>query len=163
MMSSQVVFPSVLGLAALIVLGPAQAEPPKAPKGAAGWARVESLQPGKATRLVLFKDRAAPGARKIKGVFSSATDSSVTIMLKDGRTRTIERQAIRAVRVSRRARRRYGWIPGAAVFVAWLGYTLSEGDFTPGGRLLLSTVYSAPAWFLGYLLTPSTRSVYRAP
>jgi len=90
--------------------------------------------------------------------------SSVTIMLGSGQTRTVQRQAIQALRVFRPARQRYGWIPGAAVFVRAIAYMLNS----PGtrdldsGRVGVPAVISAPAWIGGYLLTPSTRLVYRA-
>ena len=129
------------------------------------WATVRSLPKGKSTRLILFKSKASLRVRKIKGVFQSATQSSVTILLRSGETRTVDRQAVQVVRVSRPTRRRYGWIPGAATFAVMVAIVVSGPsfrDFTPSSRAGQPVVVSAPAWLLGYLLMPSTRVVYRA-
>lgn len=156
---------SIIGLAALVIICPGRAESDGTANRAAGWARVESLQPGTPTRLILFKSAVSQESRKIKGAFTSATDASVTIMPKSGRTRTVQRQSIQAIRVSRVARRRYGWIPGVAVFSVTLASMLAHpgrGDWEPGAFVGIPAVISAPAGILGYLLIPSTRLVYRA-
>ncbi len=158
------VLPIVLGLATLLVLAPAQAESDA--KTHAGWARVQSLPPGKPTRLILFQSQAAPRARKLKGAFHAATDSSLTLLLNSGETRTFARQTIRLVRVSRPARRRYAWIPGTAAFAVVVAIMQSHpgaGDWIPSARVSIPALYSAPAWALSYLLMPATRVVYRAP
>ena len=46
----------------------------------------------------LYKDEAPQGSRKkIKGRFDSAAADSITLTLKDGQTRTLEKQAVRKV------------------------------------------------------------------
>ena len=141
----------LIGLIALVLICPVRAESDGTATRVTGWERVESLHQGRPMRLILFKSASFQVSRKIKGVFASATGSSVTIMLGNGQTRTVERQAIQAIRVSRPARRRYGWIPGAAVFIGALAYMLNApGTRDLGsGRVGTPAVISAPAWIGG--------------
>lgn len=83
-MVSRLPYPSAIGLVGLLVVGSLGSQLEAAVRGAAGWARLESLEPGKSARVVLSKAAAPPGLRKIKGVFHSSTESSVTIVLKSG-------------------------------------------------------------------------------
>ena len=47
--------------------------------------------------MQLYKDEVPQGSRKIKGRFDSATDGSITLRLKDGQTRTLEKSDVRKV------------------------------------------------------------------
>ena len=47
--------------------------------------------------MQLYKDEAPPENRKIKGRFHSATTDSITLRLKYGQTRTLEKPAVRKV------------------------------------------------------------------
>ena len=75
--------------------------PPCAAKHMPDWPKVQALSPGVITRVQLDKNEAPSGARKIKGFFSSATDTSIVLLFADGRTRTIEKRVVRTVRVRR--------------------------------------------------------------
>ncbi len=49
------------------------------------------------TVVRLYQDAAPRGNEKIKGRFESATADSITLVLKDGQTRTVQKQAVRKV------------------------------------------------------------------
>ena len=61
------------------------------------WSRVQAVPPKTKTDVHLYKDEAHQGSRKIKGRFDSAAADSITLKLKDGQTRTLEKQAVRKV------------------------------------------------------------------
>ena len=60
----------------------------------------------------LYKDEAPQGSRKIiQGRFDSAAADSITLKLKDGQTRTLEKQAVRKVLTPLPFRKRgAGWV-----------------------------------------------------
>ena len=58
------------------------------------WSRVQTVSPNTKTEVQLYKDVAPQGSRKIKGRFDSATTDSLTLKLKDGQTRTLEKSAV---------------------------------------------------------------------
>ena len=61
--------------------------------------------------MQLYKDEAPQGSRKIKGHFDSVTADSITLKLKDGQTRTLEKQAVRKVLTRRPFSKRWpGWV-----------------------------------------------------
>ena len=61
------------------------------------WSKVQAVPPGKPTTVLLYKDEAPRGSRKIKGLFDSATVETITLMLEDGQTRTLQKQSVRKV------------------------------------------------------------------
>ena len=61
------------------------------------WSKVQAVPPQTKTEVQLYKDDAPQGSRKIKGRFDSATDGSITLKLKDGQSRTLQKQAVRKV------------------------------------------------------------------
>ena len=75
------------------------------------WSRVQAVPPKTKTDVHLYKDEAHQGSRKIKGRFESAAADSITLKLKDGQTRTLEKQAVRKVLTRRPfSKRKPGWI-----------------------------------------------------
>ena len=68
-----------------------------APPQKADWSGVQAVPHNRKTEVQLYKDEASQGNRKIKGRFDSATADSITLRLKDGQTRTIEKQAVSKV------------------------------------------------------------------
>ena len=152
-----------LCLLLLPAIAPAQVKENPRPSKFADWSRVQALSPGVVTRVRLDKNEAPSGARKIKGFFSSATDASIVLLFADGRTRTIEKRAVRTVRVRRPFKKRYtGWGIGAAVAV-WTGILYGRAyDYSLSGKIIFPAIITAPATVAGFFMMP-TRLVYRAP
>ena len=154
---------SFLWLLLLPAIAPAQVkENPQASKFA-DWSRVQALSPGVITRVQLDKNEAPSGARKIKGFFSSATDTSIVLLFADGRTRTIEKRVVRTVRVRRPFKKRYtGFVIGAAVAVGTgILYGSPGGDISPSAKFLIPLFFTVPATVAGFFMMP-TKLVYRA-
>ena len=101
------------------------------------WTRVESLPHGLPTKVRLHAVDPATDSTKIRGLFASAASTSITLMLRDGRTRTIVRSDIRKVTVRRKFARRYaGWIvAGLTIAATWF---LAIGEEPPYPPLYLS-------------------------
>ena len=75
------------------------------------WSRVQAVPPKTKIEVQLYKDEAPQGSRKVKGRFDSAATGSVTLTLKDGQTRTLEKQAVRKVLTRRPFSKRWpGWV-----------------------------------------------------
>ena len=77
----------------------------------ASWSRVQAVPRDTKTVVRLYQDAAPRGNRKIKGRFESSTADSITLVLKDGQTRTVQKQAVRKVLTYRPfGKRRPGWV-----------------------------------------------------
>ncbi len=75
------------------------------------WSGVQAVPPKTKTDVQLYKDDAPQGSRKIQGRFDSATTDSLTLTLKDGQTRTLQKQAVRKVLTRRPFSKRWpGWV-----------------------------------------------------
>ena len=76
------------------------------------WSRVQAVPPKTKTDVQLYKDDAPQGSRKmIQGRFDSTTTDSLTLTLKDGQTRTLQKQAVRKVLTRRPFSKRWpGWV-----------------------------------------------------
>ena len=76
----------------------------------ADWFRVQAVPQSTKTAVRLYQDAAARGDWKIKGRFYSATADSITLMLKNGQTRTFPKAAVRKVLIPRSfPKRTPGW------------------------------------------------------
>ena len=81
------------------------------------WSRVQAVPPKTKTDVHLYKDEAHQGSRKIKGRFDSAAADSITLTLKDGQTRTLEKSAVRKVLTRRPFAKRWpGWVALGVAF-----------------------------------------------
>ena len=81
------------------------------------WSRVQAVPPKPKTDVQLYKDEVPQGSRKIKGRFDSATDGSITLRLKDGQTRTLEKSDVRKVLTRRPFSKRWpGWVALGVTF-----------------------------------------------
>ncbi len=142
-----------------------------APEAAAGlwvkrdWSRVQIVTPGTRTTVLLYKDRAPRGQRKIKGVFYSARAESVTLLLPNGQTRTLRKQDVRKVLVRRPLKKRYqGWIAASAGTAFVVRGMLHPGnDFTPSGNLLVAVVVIALPTAITFLAAPRMGDIYFVP
>ena len=81
----------------------------------ADWSRVQAVARNTKTELRLYQD-AAP-VRRFKGRFEAATADSITLLFKDGQTRTFSKSAVNKVLVPRPfSKRTPGWITLGVVF-----------------------------------------------
>ena len=121
----------------------------KKPKKA-DWSRVQAVPHNRKTEVRLYQDAAPQGNRKIKGRFDSATADSITLVLEDGQTRTVDKQAVRKV-LTRRPflKRKPGWIALGTTSLFCLA-TVAGGDFAKTMYLLIPAV-SAPVFFGSWL------------
>ena len=123
------------------------------------WTRVERLPQGIPTRVTLHASDPADGRNKARGLLESVDSASITLMLRDGRTRTIERDRIRKVAVRRQFAKRYaGWIvAGLTIATTWL---LAAKNADP----LYPPLYIPGAGLSGFAFWRQRwRDVYRAP
>ncbi len=112
------------------------------------WSAVQAVEPGKRITVLLYKDAAPAGSRKIKGLFSSATAETVTLLPANGRSRTLERRDVRKALVRRPLKKRIpGWIGlGIALFsTEYFLANLDAGDDTPEARAAAHALFTLPA------------------
>lgn len=129
------------------------------------WNRIHALSPGVVTRVKVLKDEAPRGERNVKGFFSSSTDHSISVLFKDGTTRTIEKGVVSTVRVRRPFRKRYtGWALGlsTAAITGYLYAGPGTSDISPSAKFIIPALFTAPAMVAGFFMMP-TKTVYRAP
>ena len=132
------------------------------------WSRVQAVPPKTKTEAQLYKDKASKGSRKVKGRFDSATTDSLTLRLKDGQTRTLEKSAVRKVLTHRPFSKRWpGWVAlgvGLAASQMWgplTGICQGRSKFGPLRRSKSRPVGEGVAVFVGRL-ERSLRSPFRA-
>ena len=124
------------------------------------WSRVQAVSPKTKTEVQLYKDEVPQGSRKIKGRFDSATDGSITLRLKDGQTRTLEKQAVRKVLTRRPfSKRKPGWIAlGVTLGILALKWTDHHPISTPQAHAVF-TLPIAGAFFYGSRM----KGIYEVP
>ena len=116
------------------------------------WSKVEAIKPGTLTTVLLYKDQALRGNRKIKGRFLSATEDSLTLTLKDGQKRTFSKWAVRKVLTRRPIGKRYQ---------AWI--TLGVSAFFASGKLILQPLLTLPATAIAFAVAPRMGGIYHVP
>lgn len=86
------------------------------------WTGVASLPQGIPTRLRLHAADPISGREQIKGLLESADTTSITLKLRDGEYRAIEKGHVRKVAVPRKLSKSYsGWIVlGVTIAATWL-------------------------------------------
>ena len=156
------------GLALLLLLS---IPPSCAARHMPDWSRVQAVPPKTKTDVHLYKDEAHQGSRKIKGRFDSAEADSITLKLKDGQTRTLEKSAVRKVLTRRPFAKRWpGWVALGTPFVLEKIATSARGiapdcqgrsKFGPLRRSKSRPVGEGVAVFVGRL-ERSLRSPFRA-
>ena len=125
------------------------------------WSKVQAVTPGTRTTVLLYKDLAPRGKRKIKGHLQSVTADAVTLLLPDGQTRSVAKEDVRRVLVRRPFKKRYqGWVTAgiataiaAPLFVAW----------PPAAILYIAGAHVAPATAIGFLVAPKKGGIYNVP
>lgn len=129
----------------------------------ADWSNVQDIAPGRQVRITLLDKQIPRESRRLRGVFASADESSVSAVLPDGSTRTLERVAVRRVAVRRPLLKRQGaWIATgitAGVVQATLGRYVA-GDWGWGGATAtFAMLIYLPVWGIT-TLTMSHNVVY---
>lgn len=81
------------------------------------WSKVQAVPPQTKTEIQLYEDEAPQGSRKVRGRFHSATADSLTLTLKGGQTRTLQKATVRKVLTRRPILKRGpGWAALALTF-----------------------------------------------
>ena len=126
----------------------------------ASWSRVQAVPRDTKTVVHLYKDEAHQGSRKIKGRFDSAAADSITLVLKDGQTRTVQKQAVRKVLTRRPfSKRKPGWIAlGVTLGILSLKWTDHHPISTPQAHAVF-TLPIAVAFFYGSQM----KGIYNVP
>lgn len=125
------------------------------------WSRVQAVAPGTQTTVLLHKDLAPLGERKIRGRFRSATPESVTVMQGHGVPRTVEKEDVRRVLVFRPVGKRYQPQVTAAVGTALAAPLLTM--FPPAAFLFVVGTSVAPATIITFLAAPKMGGIYNVP
>ena len=129
------------------------------------WSRVQAVPPKTKTDVHLYKDEAHQGSRKIKGRFDSAAADSITLKLKDGQTRTLEKSAVRKVLTRRPFAKRWpGWVAFGVAFATLEIMAKLSSDSPPTAlqRLqghAITTLPPAAAFFYGSRM----KGIYEVP
>ena len=129
------------------------------------WSRVQIVAPGTRTTVVLYKDQAPRGERKIKGRFHSATAETITVLLPNGQLRTLRKKAVRKVLVRRPLKKRYqGWITAAVGTAVWASWVANpESDLKASAIPLLAGVLIGAPTALAFLVAPKMGDIYNVP
>ena len=126
------------------------------------WSRVQVVPLQTKAEVQLYKDEAPQGIRKIQGRLHLATTDSITLALKDGQTRTLEKSAVRKVRTRRPFLKRWpGWVAlgvGLGVSQMWGALTGISSD---PGNALFYIAHTAPA--VPFFLLSGMERIYEVP
>ena len=140
---------------------------PAAAKIKAAWSKVEAVPSGTRTTVLLYKDRAPAGKRKIEGVFRSATAQAIMLLLPDGKRRTLQKQNVRKVLIYRPFKKRYqGWLTiGIALGVVngMLGYSADVEGVSASGVLMSNAAFVPAAGGIAFLAAPKMGGIYNVP
>ena len=127
------------------------------------WSRVQAVPPKTKTDVHLYKDEAHQGSRKIKGRFDSAAADSITLKLKDGQTRTLEKSDVRKVLTRRPFSKRWpGWVALGVAFAITEFFLYIDLPPTASERLgghATITLPTAAAFFYGSRM----KGIYEVP
>ena len=83
----------------------------------ADWSKIQAVAPDTKTEVQLYEGVVPHEEQKIKGRFVSATPDSVTLQLKDGRARTVQKDDIRKILTRRPFLERWpGWVAFGVTF-----------------------------------------------
>ena len=126
------------------------------------WSRVQAVPPETKTEVQLYQDEVPPGAsRKIKGRFDSATTDFLTLRLKDGQTRTLEKSAVRKVLTRRPFAKRWpGWVALGVPF-AIVGIVSNARGIAPDHTATLYLALTLPA--VPFFLLSGMGGIYEVP
>ena len=130
----------------------------------ADWSRVQAVSRNTKTEVRLYQD-AAP-VRKFKGRFEAATADSITLLFKDGQTRTFPKPSVHKVRVPRPfSKRTPGWITLGIVFALlqiWMS-TIDRVDNVSGSTMAKGHAMITLPIASGAFLGSKMGSIYDVP
>ncbi len=129
------------------------------------WPRVQAVKPGTPTTVLLYKDQAPRGRRKIKGLFHSATEDSITVDRQDGQKHTFPKWAVRKVLVRRPIWKRYqAWATIAIGALWWVAPQASpSASYDPGEKAISAVILIALPTLVALAVAPRKGSIYRVP
>ena len=128
------------------------------------WSKVQRIAPGTRTRVRLYKDRAPVGIRKLEGPFQSASTEAIMLLLPDGRTLTLRKQAVEKVLTYRPVEERYhGWFAAGASTAYFLASARGGGDLTAGGWALYAGLWVGLPTGIAFLAAPRWGGIYNVP
>ncbi len=147
------------GLALLLLLS---ILPDCAAKHMPYWSRVQAVAPRTKTEAQLYKNEAPPGNRKIKGRFLAAPADSLTLALKNGRTRTLQKTAVRKVLIRRPFAKRWpGWV-ALAIPLTLLELHFNKERPSASERLKWHAVFTLPA-AAAFFYGSRMKGIYEVP
>ena len=125
------------------------------------WAKVSALPVGTSTEVHLYKDAAPDGNWKIQGHFHSAEDEEITLKLKDGQTRTFQKETVFKARASQPPSKRHLLTSLLAITTGTLiGHSILD---TTKGELAASLAALPCTAGLIYILDSRMKDIYKAP
>lgn len=125
------------------------------------WGRLETIAAGARTK-VRFHEGGAAESVIVKGHFSSFSETSIVLVLKDGVTQSIQKDSVQFVRVRRPfLKRKAGWIVGAGAAALACALASCDADITPSFIPIFTASYAGPIGLLACFLS-RTRLVYRS-
>ena len=128
------------------------------------WSKVQSVPVGTLTTVKLYGDRYPKGSREITGQFKSATPEAVTLLLFDGKSRTLRKQDVHQVLVYRPLKKRYqGWLAMgiAACFLQTM--MIKAGDAPGPTQLILHGIFVPATGAIAFLAAPKMGGIYTMP
>ena len=130
----------------------------------ADWSRVQAVSRNTKTEVWLYQD-AAP-VRRFKGRFEAATADSITLLFKDGQTRTFPKPSVHKVRVPRPfSKRTPGWITLGIVFgimQTLLSMSASVDNVSGSTMAGVHATTSLPAGLLAFFIS-GMGAIYSVP
>ena len=127
------------------------------------WTKVQAVSLGTPTTVVLYKDQAPPGKRKIKGHFRSATTGAITLLRPDGQINTFQKRVVRKVLIPRPFEKRYqGWITLAAASGVTQMLVNIDGA-SPGEAAVAHASLTLPVTIIAFLVAPKRGAIYNVP
>ena len=140
---------------------------PATARGKSDWSKVEAVPQGTLTAVELYKDRAPAGKRKIEGHFRSATATNITLLLPDGKRRTLQKPNVRKVLTYRPLAKRYqGWLAmgiGFGVLQTLLSVSAQTDNVRGSTMLMAHGVFVPSTGAIAFLAAPKMGSIYDVP
>ena len=110
--------------------------------------------------VLIYKDQASRGKRKVKGRFHSAIAEAITLDLSGGYTNTFQKLAVRRILVDRPPYE--GWITAGASTAVFVG--LAPGwDLNGREWALFGGLFVGVPTVIAFLVAPKTGGIYNVP
>ena len=119
---------------------------------------MQTVQRETKTQVRLYQDAAPRRSRRIKGRFDSASADSITLVLKDGQQRTVEKPDVRKVLTYRPIGKRWpGWVALGATLLYLEGMLGRDLDRKSHFGITLPLTSAA------FFLSPRMKAIYNGP